>query len=329
MSLNKAAPPPLELKFLSGEAAAAVTASCLLSVYAKKENYVYPDMLDKEYLATKIRDGGIQVFAAVGGSGTPAATLSCKKAQGERAVEITALAVHPEYRGFNLGERMTRHLLSECEKAGASRFYALMVMFHTQSAALYEKLGFVPTGFLFGVCDAKKHLTQLEFATQKHSWCLYVKNNAAADAGAVYVPKCLKALVSEIYASAGASVNIAADACAPAAPGRYSYARDEHHRTLYITVAASGTDLREWLETLEQEHTLQTAVAYLNISDPGAPHGYETLKAAGYRFAGLKPLCGEHEYMILSKTGRVLIDRAEFQITESVRRLLERISDQE
>ncbi|MCL2035959.1 MAG: GNAT family N-acetyltransferase [Oscillospiraceae bacterium] len=318
----------IDLTFHKGEQSVRGLIDCMASVYGIPSNYANSFMFDVEVIREKIRQGKLVPFAAITDDGIPAATLSYKKHHGMRGGEIGALVVNPEFRGFNLGQIITEHVLSECKKKDVSLLYAHMVMYHAQSGRAYEKLGFIPTGFLFGAVDSKKHLAQLNLASQKISWAVYVKNDGS-NGGTVYVPSHLKGFVREIYTSLGADVQFADESGKLNETSHIEYKQDDYHKTLNIDIIASGRDLRERLEMLEKEYTdeLQTSMVLLNISEPGAVYGYEVMRAAGYRFFGLNPLAGERETIIMSKINRVLIDSAEFQLTVPAQRLFERVSE--
>jgi len=328
---NKISKQMLELFFDTGKRAVKGAISCLLRVYGSADQYTYPKMFDEDYLIGKISCGELKVFTGVIKDGTAVVTLSVKHNPGERALEIISLAVDPKYRGFGLGEIITEHLISECMDAGNSLFYALMVVYHTKSAVVYERKGFIPTGFLMGVCDARKHCTQMNITSQKHSWAVYVKNSENLDIGTIYIPSQLTGFVRQIYSSLRAAPNIISGMHKAADTSFIKYEQDEYHKTLYAYAMECGYDLIKKMEIIEQNYTdeLQTVVLFVRINDPSAEYGFTALSEAGYRFTGLKPLCGDHEYLIMSKTKAVIVDKTKFRMTDSLRHILERTGEGE
>ena len=168
-------------------------------------------------------------------------------------------------------------------------------------------------------------------ASRKHSWAVYVKSAGEINIGALYVPPRLTDFVKQIYAELGAEAEINNSGEPAGDTGIVECEQDEYHKTLYAYIKVSGRDLTEEMAAVESGYTdsLQTSVVFLNIQDPAAVYGFEALKEAGYKFAGLKPLCGEHEYIIMSKTNDVVIDASEFQMTDALRRLFVKVGEAE
>ena len=320
----------LPFTFVTGEEAVKGMRECLLSVYGQKGNYVSPNMMGEDFLLESIQRGGTRLFAAISQDGTAAAAVAAKNnPHFEKSFEICSLAVRPEYRGFRLGDVITGHVLDECGRADSSLFYAHILMFHTRVSTIYEGKGFVPTGFLMGVCDARKHLSELSCHSRKHSWSVYVKNSGQSKPKTLYVSERLTGLIGNVYAALGTAPVIDSSDLNPFEGCHVEYEQDEYHKTLYIYVLTSGNSLREEVEAIERNYAdeLQTIVLFLNINDTGAVYGYETLKQSGYVLSGIKPLCGDHEYILMSKTKGVVIDTTEFQMTDALKSLFERIGE--
>ncbi len=59
---------------------------------------------------------------------------------------VTNVAVHPDFRGSHLGERMMRGLMERAKSAGALRLTLEVRRSNTVAQNLYQKLGFIQLG---------------------------------------------------------------------------------------------------------------------------------------------------------------------------------------
>ena len=320
----------LNLTFIRGEDAIPGLISCLKSAYGSKDNYVNPRAFEPDYLKSEIKQGKMEVFTGFTEDNIPVVTISAKKnPRFGRAFEICSLAVCKEYKGQNLGSRMVDYVMDFYKGKSNPLVYAHVVMFFSLICIACEDNNLKPTGFLFGVCDAKKHMAGLNITSTKHTWALYVRNNETKLTDTVYVPKRLNNITNHIYGTLGIEPQINNDETRPLKPSAIEYEQDEYHKTLYLYISASGLDLSDEINQLEENYTgsLQTYIVFLNINDETAIYGYETLFKSGYKFAGLKPLCGECEYILMTKTNNIIIDNAELEMTDSLKYLFERIGE--
>ncbi|MCL2254333.1 MAG: hypothetical protein FWC09_07790, partial [Lachnospiraceae bacterium] len=235
-------------------------------------------------------------------------------------------AVTDGFKGFHLASAAVKYILKYF--GNEQLFYAHAVMFYESAGKALEDSGFVPTGFTYGVCDAKKHLTQLNYKSQKHTWAVYIRNNGKNIIKRVYVPARFTQIVEELYNSIGIFPDINLDYHEPTTESRIQLKQDDYHKTLYLYVIKSGFDLHKRIKEAEQKYNgeLQSIVLFLSISDRGAVFGLEKLIKAGYKFTGIKPLCAEHEYAIMSKTNSVYIDFNEMKMTDNMKNIFDKIN---
>jgi len=322
----------LSVAFIKGRDAIPGKISCLISAYGSKDNYVNPRAFEEEYLSDEIRQGKMEVFTGLIEEDKPVVTISAMKNQRfEKAWEICSLAVCTKYKGQNFGSRMVDYVMDFFKENNNPLLYAHVVMFFPLICKACEDNGLVPTGFLFGVCDAKKHMAGLCCKSTKHTWALYVRNNKQSDGetDTLYISRRLNDIINHIYGTLGIKPLINNDEIKPVKLSFIEYEQDEYHKTLYLYITVGGTDLAEKLNQIEENHTgpLQTFIAFLNINDETAIYGYEILSKHGYKFAGLKPLCGEYEYILMTKTINIIINNAELQMTDSLKQLFKRIGE--
>ncbi len=312
----------MHLAYEKNEPAVKDMISCLLSVYGKGESAVSPRMFDELYVRQSIADQRMDVFVGKDRWGRPQVTASTRRAAHfEKALEICALAAKDGFPGSRLSSAMIGHILHAF--APGQLFYAHAAMFCATEGNAFEDNGFIPTGFLLGVCDARKHLTEPNYNSKKHSWAVYIQCDGHRHVEMVYVPESLRDFVRPIYARLGVAPVILHRAHLSGGSSVIEYGQDDDHKTLTLFVLKSGDDLTGQIGGIRKRYTdeLQTDLLYLNICDPGAIVGYRALYACGFRFAGIMPLCGHCEYIILSDTRKVALDFSELVMTEALSKI--------
>ncbi|WP_143188044.1 hypothetical protein [Selenomonas ruminantium] len=80
--------------------------------------------------------------------------------------------------------------------------------------------------------------------------------------------------------------------------------------------------MAEGLKTIESRYNkpLQTFNVFLNISEAKAVAAYELLCQKGYFFTGWRPICCDHELMVLHKVGELQIDFSSLVLTKKAAR---------
>jgi len=319
----------LNLKVLAGKSAIPGFLSCMLSVYSRKGNYANHLMMDKKWLTAQADAGNLLIFAFADQDGECAVSMvAVKNAKFDGMIDLSSLVVNPKYRGFRLGDLMTEYILRQCEDEGFDFIHSPIVTHHKRTGEMYERHGFTPTGFLFGDCDAKKHLAELELSSQKLSLAVYMRNRGENRAVNVFIPESLVPLAKDIYEPLGTTLNIDHRERIPAAGCDLEHVQDEYHNSLFMYLWKGGMGLRFRIDELETRYTntLQTYFIYLNIRDPHAINAYKVLTSMGYKFCGFKPLCGSDEFIIMSKVHETLIDAAELQMSDALTKLFERVT---
>ncbi|MCL1822986.1 MAG: hypothetical protein FWG44_02165 [Oscillospiraceae bacterium] len=316
----------INLKFCSDEQAVPCMLDCLRSVYGKSDNYVNPKMFESKYIIENIQQGNIDLFGLITENGESVAAAAVKKnPYFEKAREISGMAVSEGYRGFHTATAFSNYIVKQYENK--CPLYAHVVMFSAAAAKSLEDNGFIPTGFIYGVADAKKHLSQLNYKSLKHSWAIYIKSNSQTVVNLLYVPERFAEFICGKYAEFGIKPSVQSSVISPPETSRIKYEQDVYHKTLYIYISVSGSDLREKVSEVEKKYNdrLQTVVLFLNINDAGAVWGFETLSESGYKFTGMKPFCGEFEYIVFAKMNHVFFDMSELKMTDSLKQIFERI----
>ncbi|MCL2221632.1 MAG: GNAT family N-acetyltransferase [Oscillospiraceae bacterium] len=319
----------LKLQVLDGASALPGFLSCMLSVYKRKDNYAARNMMDEEWLMCQADAGNLLVFSFVRENGDCAVSMAAlKSAKFDGLIDLSSLVVNPKYRGFRLGDLMTGYIIQQCEEAGFDLIYSPIVTHHAQTSTMYERHGFTPTGFLFGDCDAAKHMAELKLNSQKLSLAIYIRNSGEKRNVNIFIPENLTSLAQDIYMPLNVSLFIDYRERIPSMECALEHEQDEYHKSLFVYLWRCGNDLHQRINELEAQHTgeLQTYHIYLNIKDFHAVNGYKVLSTLGYKFCGFKPLCGNGEFMVMCKMCEIFVDHTELQMSDALTKLFERVN---
>lgn len=318
----------LSFEILGGINAVEGAVECLRSVYVSKDKYFNPKAFDPEWLKNEINAGRMHLFTIMLDDGMSIATCAAKKnTPFDDSLELGMLAVNPAYGRFGFGSKIFKHTFDECLRREYSLYYAYVVMHHSVSGKMLESFGFEPVGVIFADCNIKKNLVPCA-VSQKQSHSVYVKNEKNIGHASIYIPTHIKPFAQEVYESLGVSCVVNCDEL-PLFSGDsvLECEQNEKHKTLDIYLWKCGDNLRQSINSLEGDCSgeLQTYNIFLNVKDPSAILGLRQLTELGYRFSGMIPLCGNHEFVIMTKTNNVLIDYNELKMSNKLQQLFERI----
>ena len=85
-----------------------------------------------------------------------------------------------------------------------------------------------------------------------------------------------------------------------------------------MEVRSVGEDLAERMGEIHSMYGAadQTFNLFLNMNSAAGVAAYHELSAMGYFFTGIKPICGEREYMALHRAGDVPVSLDALRLTE-------------
>lgn len=232
----------------------------------------------------------------------------------EDMCEMASLVFRRKYRGYGLAAPFLQYGMEILLNGDYSAVYSTPVLYHEITQRLLQRLGLKAAGLVLNVFDMS-HMTHSyqNGRNTKHSKGIQIKAAGKRDAGTIFLPEEHRDFGERIYEGLGADCCMAKD-CREwenmPSSSAVSYVQDITQSSLEISILRVGRDLPDCIGALHQKFPLkgrQTANIFLNISDPCAVWAYRKLSEMGYFFTGLKPLCGEWEYMILHQPGEVEI----------------------
>lgn len=98
---------------------------------------------------------------------------------------------------------------------------------------------------------------------------------------------------------------------------------------MFAQIYDCGEDIEEWaaeeMETLKAPE--QTINLLIDLGCPRAPAAYERLRALGFVFSGMQPLCGDGEFMIMHQPMGLDIQFDKLCIDEGYREVFDYIKD--
>lgn len=306
--------------------------ACIRDEYG--ETYFKTDFYRPEYLRKEAGGGQYRFLVAGTKAGEIAGMMLLKGAAWEKGMcEIASQIFRKKYRSYGLAMPFFEYGMEILLAGEYCAACCLPVLFHDTTQRLLYRLGLRATGFMLNCFDMERitHSYQNGRNT-KHSMGIQIRAVNRRDAGTVYVPDEHRAFCGSIYESLGAVYRMPEESGYggefPAPACSLSYAQNDVQSSLEIRVDRVGMDLQKQLGNLHQKYPLtgkETANLFLNINDRGAVWAYDILKGMGYFFAGLKPLCGDREYMVMHHAGEVLMWPEDYVLTEEFKGLAEYI----
>jgi GNAT superfamily N-acetyltransferase len=216
---------------------------------------------------------------------------------------VSLLTVRPSYSGKGLAGCLVSHLHHVLRERGAQAVKGQVVTLHTGVQSVVERLGWIPTGFLYGARHGENALV------------LYTGTLSATNAGTLYTHREFEGLAGDMYDCLGIKVKLLVDG----KKGKtvIEHFHDGHNRVLYINISGCGTDMVAELNELQQRYMDKASVTItLDLRDPSAVYGYESLRGAGFRFCGLDPL-GQRENAVFCSG----IEPVDMQLSEQAKKL--------
>lgn len=296
--------------------------ACVRDEYGN--TYVKKELAGEREIAQAAREGHILFLTARTAQGEIAGIMVLKEyTNQEDRCEFASQVFRKKYRGYGLAMEMFRYGMELMQERRMGTAYCEPVFFHNITQRLLYRLGLRATGLLLQLFDLDR-LTHSygRGRSEKMSLGIQVKPLRSRKPDVIYIPAEHREFCRRIYASLGASRPIKEGRSLPDTelPDKSLLMQkyDEENRYLEITVLRSGKDLPERIDCCLGKYPLegkQTAGVFLNCSDVYAPWAYRCLRSRGFFFAGLKPLCGEKEYMVLHHPGELSVSFGEFKVS--------------
>ncbi|MBR3721166.1 MAG: hypothetical protein IKN12_00205 [Selenomonadaceae bacterium] len=286
---------------------ASVIVKCIQDEYG--ETYFKRSFYDTAEIIKYNADGHIRFFLAELDTKEIIGMVVLKRfLPREEMCEIASMIFLKEYRGFKMAYpffQYTEEFIKSIDKTEpVSAIFCLPVLFHDITQKLMERLGLVPTGFVFGKFLIKniRHSYGVIDAP-KHPQGIMIKKLARQSAGEVFIPAEHREIASKMYRELGVDFTLArGDAeCENLEESVISHEDDDIQQNSMIYVDKAGRDIAEKVQAIQKISDGKNATfsVFLNISDRGAIGAYKKLRALGYFFAGFQPLCSPREIMVL------------------------------
>lgn len=296
------------------------------------ETYSDPRVYDVDALADMLKTGKLIACAAIREDGDPVAVISVKECPPFQGVgDLSMHVVRRPYRGFGVGTPLVQYIMDLPETKALSSVISHSATYHSIAQHESYRVGLRPCGALysFHINALLKH--SFRKVGEKQSFLVASRAEKKRHAGVIFPPPEHRAFLLDIYRSLGVGCTVGEAPLPPSEPSVLSLQENALHRLLTAKIDRCGPDLarraEECLSRRESGSPLWTATFFLNLQDPAAPFGYQTLTGLGFRFAGLHPLCEEGEYLILHHPLGVEIPFPEFQVDEQYRPVCDYLRD--
>jgi RimJ/RimL family protein N-acetyltransferase len=300
---------------------------CIRAVYG--ELYHDPNMYRPEYMHEMQEKGQIEVYAAMSEKSGADSLVGLTKFGFDTSRHAFFGFMTKEYlRGEGLSSTLYNYLVEIIKARRLPAAYGFALTIHTTSQHIVEKLGFVPTGFLFGFCDDAKVSETPIVPLQKRSLAVYTIPMTKKSAGTLYLPQQMHGFAENIYNSLNASFEISTgDDSSVAAETHFESRYNAYHSVSHVRIHRAGRDLAEIVQKIHTRYSapLDTVTLELDCTDPCAVYGLETLLEQGYIMSGFRPLCEDGEYILLFYQGGAKILYDEIKTTANCREVLDYI----
>ncbi len=295
--------------------------------YARREFY-----REESYLREVQRKRISFIVAALPG-GAVIGTMYLIRSKAENVCEMAAQIIRRAYRGFGLAMEMLQYAMRLVMRENFASVFCEPVLFHDITQRLVFRLGMQATGFYLQLFDYElTHHSYERERNRRMTLGIQTKAMGKWNAGTVYFPEEHADFCAGIYKRLGVACRIGQGKAAggQARQRTAMTVRNTPHRYLEIRIERPGLDLPERLWELLEEYPMQgrqTAGVLLNCNDPLAVWAYRQLEKTGFFFAGLRPLCGSREYMILHHPGELHIYFEDFKVSKEFAALRDYVRD--
>lgn len=302
---------------------------CIRDEYG--ETYSTRIIYDINAFAEEIQSGKSLAMLAVSETGDPVASLALRHCGGFKDVpELTMHVVCHAYRGFGIGTVFTKALLDNPFAKGHSSVTAHSVTFHPKAQHQTLNCGLVPTGFLFLVhSNELVHHTFDVTGCPKQSFAVGVYTENKRDAGTIYIPQEHRDFAEAIYSRLDVKVSFGQDTGEYIGEADFNTHTDNIHHTLDIEIFNGGEELEVLLKDFFSQKNFpdQTANAVIDMNSPSAVRTYRLLADYGFFFAGLQPLCGNGEFMIMHNPMKLKVPFDKLCIDDGYRDIFDYVRD--
>lgn len=297
--------------------------SCIRDEYG--DTYFKQSFYDPSYIAKTAKEGSITFLVAKTEENMIIGMMVLKQFFPEESMcEIASLILRKHYRGYGLAMEFFKYGMGILMSRSYSAALCLPVLFHHVTQKLLYLLGLRVTGLILNVFDIESVTHSYpKDRNDKHSQGIQIRAMEKQNAGVIYLPYEHRNYCRSVYESLGVSYVLGEETpiCNLEKNGELSiieYRNDERQSSLEIRIHSVGDDLENQILLLHKLFPLkkkQTAGIFLNSNDSRAVWAYRILVKLGYFFSGLRPLCGEKEYMVLHNPGDVEIFFEDYDIS--------------
>lgn len=272
------------------------------------DEYPSPDVYNPDYLAEANRTGAICSYVCRDATGRVVGHLALvRSAPFEGTMELAQGLVHPAYRGAGVLSRMMEVVIGEAGRSHhCTTLFGTAVCNHVMSQRSLSACGFTPSAFEIDYTPAR--LFAKEGSARGRVATVYAfRSLAPAPEQVTYLPRAYAAVVADIFRGANTHRRfLYSRADLPLGEASAIAVADVPTLDLTkITVARAGRDLARRVQDVERQarnDNRAVVQALVDMSTPGVDTAVETLRAAGFWFAGVLPRYLDADAFLMQKT---------------------------
>lgn len=301
---------------------------CIRDEYG--DTYFRKNFYDEENLLKTFESAGINFFVAEK-SGEIAGILGYDHLK--YTCELTTGIINKKFRGQHISKPMFEYVIAEIRKQDTLSASGYPVLYHNTVQKILVNLDFKPVGFLLSdlmSANISSSYIGNDLKEFKKSYGLMIMKNKFDDVRKIHLPSEQVNFAGKIYRSLGLKIDIDTELHGLYGMTEIEFENDSIEKTCTITIKNSGEDLIRKIQELHSkfDSEQQTFNIYLDISDEKSVNAYEELIKCGYFFTGLKPICSEHEFMIMHNPRKTSVDFDKFILAQDFEQIRDYVKKQ-
>lgn len=302
--------------------------ACIRDEYG--DSYFKRDFYDVKKLREKaLSDAYVFFVAECEGQIAGMELLALFCTEGDDYIEPASQIFHRKVRGYGLASALVDYTFALARELEPSALFVHAVTFHDITQHVCGAQGMLPTGFRLGsfLTSGMKN-SYPKGNCPKYSEGIMILPLQKKQAGVVYVPEELAAVVGDCYDRLGMTYTLSSVRAAyRSAACSLTAVTDAAQRMVCVRVHSHGETLVHEVQQLLCAHTEPYWVYQIALpaNDGQLLTAYEQLKALGFFFTGVKAACADTEQIYMQWCGDLALCMEDYVLTDAFARMRDRI----
>jgi anti-sigma regulatory factor (Ser/Thr protein kinase) len=284
-------------------------AEAVVELLRKQHGSMHPNehYYDPEYLRDHIKHKLLNIaIAAVPGNKIAGMSAINRASDFPGSEEVCILIVDPVYRLYNIGSKVNKLALSQVSRDCLS-LYAHCMTWNTGAQHIEGRGGLIFTGVLLNsyFYEHKTAFFSGVIHSEKHNLIIGVRPMKKKNAGRLYLPLEYRSFVESVYRELDVGFDIGeAESDTADQASRLEVTQNEKHLYCEGKVYSAGIDFEDRIKELLKtyQNPKQSFNLFINLLHPACGKACSILRKLGFFCAGLEPLAGSCEYLVMHRS---------------------------